>query len=206
MIKWLWQKLARRLSTPDDARSARSSERNDPRPSRTRRRRSNLLDSDSLGREVDESVGTHPISDLSSMYEEISAYPIPADPNAVVDGQVIHNADGEISFVDTTNSNLCIYNRDNTPIVTIDCNTGEVTLNKDFPTTDAAREFWNAVEIIGRSRLAANTQLINGMEKIANERNDYIGRLTKEIEQLKNTGTSSPDQQDNRFMAVVDEI
>jgi len=119
---------------------------------------------------------------------------------------VIMTVDEEVRYVDTSESNFVVYDQDNNPVVSVNCNTGEVILGKGKSASDGAQEFWNVVETMGRSRLKAYNDLISQLTKTANDRNDYISKLTKEIEQLKNTGTTSPDQQDNRFEAMTDEL
>ena len=197
-IKVLWQKLARKRITMADASSDPPSEESDPQ--RSRIERSNPLWQVSPGVFIQETDFLYRNTLPFWRNETV------VSTESMGEGLVTHAHDGLLTYADTKHNTFIIYDRENKPVVTINLNTAEVKVRDGLLLSSISRDFWNMMESMGQSRMEGYADTIITLTKGIENRNDVISRQLKEIEYLKMVGTTYPEDCDERFVAVGEEL
>jgi hypothetical protein len=109
--------------------------------------------------------------------------------------------DGEITAVFSGEAKFCIYDKNNNPVVTINMETGEVSLRDGVTRAVGAEIFWNHLKFLSTGEQG---EIIKLKADIA-ELDEIIRVRNEEILDLKGIGPFDPSQ-DNRFEAVADEL
>lgn len=122
---------------------------------------------------------------------------------------ITHSYNGEMSFNnDIHNNEFRIYGNDSPPepILSINLDTGKVTLGVGYSTTYIAEEFWKVVTSTGESKITDLENETNRLREEIRQRCDQVNELQKEIDYLRMKNTVVPDEPDERFTTISEEL